>query len=248
MGDQLQIGSKTSTGQIVSEILGQSQTAAVYITEDKSLRWSYFGDDGIVPNFKKPALSEFDGLMQTINTHLPVRHREEHFRLLGKSLFQALDTTELGTSHCYFESVNKSIEELAQQNARFSYVSYCFVAFGLILAIALFVSWVFSFSGAWLIGQRCGLMGAAGAAISVAHRITGLKINWKSQRTMLAAEGMARILVGFFFGILFYLMCTGDLVLGVFKENSIAFMVFATVAGFSERFIPELMKKLEARA
>ncbi|WP_294624028.1 hypothetical protein [uncultured Roseovarius sp.] len=248
MDDPLKIGSKTSTGQIVKEVLGQSKTAAVYITDDNNLRWSYFGDGGDIPDYKKPSVSEFDSLMQLIRTYVPKRQKEDHFKLLGKSLFQALNSTENLSSPVHFHAVAASIEELSQQSARFSYVTYCFLALGIIVSIGLLLDWGLSFSGEWAVGTWCGLMGAAGAAISVAHRITGLKINWKSQPKMLVAEGFARVLVGLFFGIIFYMMSVSDLVLGMLKENTLALLVFATIAGFSERFIPELMEKLEARA
>lgn len=248
MEDPLKIGSKTSTGQIVKEVLGQSKTAAVYFTEDRHLRWDYYGDGGDVPDYKKPAVSEFNALMQTIKTYLPGQRIDDHLKLLGKSLFQALDSTSNQPPQDHFESIITSIEELAQQNARFSYVTYCFAALGIIISLGLLAAWAFSFSSEWKVGNWCGLMGAAGAAISVAHRITSLKINWKSQRKMIMAEGVARVLVGFFFGILFCMMCMSDLVLGMLKDNSLALLVFATIAGFSERFIPELMEKLEARA
>ena len=65
---------------------------------------------------------------------------------------------------------------------------------------------------------------------------------------MIALEGVSRISVGCFFGVLFALMCQGNLVLGVFKEELNALLVFAIISGFSERFVPELMEKLEASA
>lgn len=248
MEDPLKIGSKTSTGQIVKEVLGQSKSAAVYTTEDKNLRWSYFGDSGVLPDNKKPAVGNFDALMQTIKTYVPPEHKDEYFKLLGKSLFRALDAGNDQEGADHFDRVTFAIEELAQQNARFSYVSYCLAALAVVLLVGFISVWAFALSGHLALGTWCGLMGATGAAISVAHRIRNLNIDWKSQRKLLAAEGCARVLVGFFFGVLFFMMCTSDLVLGALKDNSLAVLVFATIAGFSERFIPELMEKLEARA
>lgn len=248
MEDPLKIGSETSTGQIVKELLGQSQSAAVYTTEDNNLRWSYFGNAGVLPDSKKPIVGDFDGLMQTIKAYVPAEHKGEYFKLLGKSLFRALDAGGDHDGVDHFAKVTSAIEELAQQNARFSYVSYCLAALAVVLVLGFISVWAFGLSGHWAIGTWCGLMGATGAAISVAHRIRNLNIDWKSQRKLLAAEGCARVVVGFFFGILFFMMCSSDLVLGALKGNSLAVLVFATIAGFSERFIPELMEKLEARA
>lgn len=247
MSYPLKVGSETSTGQIVSEVLGQSTTAAVYQTEDGHLRWSYFGNSKILPDEKKPAVAMFDGLMQTVKVYLSDTHKEECLKLLGKSLFRALDSEVSLDGPNHFENAASTIEDLAQQNARFSYVSFCFAALAVVLLVGGLSIWALALEEVWEIGAWCGILGAAGAAISVAHRIRNLNIEWKSQRKLLAAEGFARILVGFFFGVLFCLMCKGDLVLGALKSNYLALLVFSTIAGFSERFIPELMEKLEAR-
>lgn len=244
----IEVGSTTSSGQIVSEVLGESRVVAVYQTEDGHLRWSYFGNDEIVPDEKKPLLATFDGLMQTIKTYLSNAHKDDCLKLLGKSLFRALDSDTGQSAPDHFENIASTIEDLAQQNARFSYVFFCFTALGIVLALGALSVWAFALDGLWEVGVWCGVMGAAGAAISVAHRIRDLSIEWKSQMKLLAAEGFARILVGYFFGVLFCLMSKGDLVLGALSENFLALLVFSTIAGFSERFIPELMEKLEARA
>jgi hypothetical protein len=248
MSYPIKVGATTSTGQIISEVLGQSKTVAVYQTDDGHLRWSYFGNDEIVPDEKKPFLATFDGLMQTIKAYLSDAHKDDCLKLLGKSLFRALDTEVSQSGSNHFEEIASTIENIAQQNARFSYVSFCFAALGVCVALSALSVWVFSLEELWGMGVWCGVMGAAGAAISIAHRIRDLSIEWKSQPKLLAAEGCARILVGFFFGVLFYLMCKSDLVLGALNDNFLALLVFSTIAGFSERFIPELMEKLEARA
>ncbi len=243
----LKVGQQASTGQVVKEILGQSSSAAVYITEDGHLRWSFFDNEGSLSSNQKSVIGEFDGLMRDIKTYVPQSHCEDQLKLLGKALFRALEE-DGAPSHDPFGEVKLAIEELAQQKVRLIYVSSCVISVGVILASFLSIKSTVEFQEPWVLFSTAGLLGAVGACLSVLNRIRRLEIDWKGSKEIIALEGIARIAVGMFFGVLFCLMCMGDLVLGAFKDNSPALFVFATISGFSERFIPELMEKLEARA
>lgn len=244
----LKTGQTTETGHVVKKVLGQSPLVAVYISEDRQLRWVSFGNGGDLSASQKVAIGKFDGLMTNIKTYVPKQHRIEQLTLLGKALFRALVSENEPTDDDSFDEVVNAVEELAGQQVRFTYVICCLISFATILIALLSLRLLFGLAPIWNVVSLAGIAGAAGACLSVLHRVRKLDIDWKAPTKMVAIESIARIAVGLFFGMLFSLMCLGDLVLGALKENSLALLVFATIAGFSERFIPELMGKLEARA
>jgi len=59
-------------------------------------------------------------------------------------------------------------------------------------------------------------------------------------------QGAARIAVGVLFGVFFALANKANLVLGTFAENLNAVAAFSILAGISERFVPEIIRKLES--
>jgi hypothetical protein len=183
--------------------------------------------------------------MREIKLYIPKRHRDDQYKLLGKCLHRALDSSPASENESFFAGVVASNSVLAAQAVRFSYVLYC------LIALAITIATVFSFNKwiadtlVWQTPISTGLFGAVGATFSVLHRIKKLEIDWRASKNVIAIEAGARILVGYFFGVFFYLACQADLILGAIKDNPSAIFVFATIAGFSERFIPQLIEKLE---
>jgi len=57
---------------------------------------------------------------------------------------------------------------------------------------------------------------------------------------------MARVVLGVLFGVFFPLANKANLILGTFAENLYAIAVFGVLSGISERFVPEIIRKLES--
>lgn len=248
MAKKIKIGEPTESGLVPDVILGQSDFSTVFICDKGELRWEYAGNDGVMLAWHKPAVERFNTLLRDVNTYLPEKHRDNQKNLLGKSLFRAFEAGESEDMEAFFANIDAAVRELAQHSVRFQYVCWCLYSFTAI-AIASLLLWALASSTAVQeTNILAGLAGAAGACVSVLQRIRKLDIDWNSSRNMIAVEGVSRIAVGFFFGVLFALMCQGNLVLGALKEELNALLVFATISGFSERFVPELMEKLEATA
>src|SRR5580658_6396416 len=85
------VGGRCATGQVIAEILGQSDTASVYTTRDNHLRWEYFANSGKKPPDVAKAIAAFDGLMARIRLiPSPPDKKRGLYEVLGKALFSAL--------------------------------------------------------------------------------------------------------------------------------------------------------------
>ena len=87
--------------------------------------------------------------------------------------------------------------------------------------------------------------GGLGAVLSVFQRIGRLEISQYAPRWYAVFQGVARGGLGVFFGMFFVLVNRANLLLGTFMDNVYATLTFAALAGISERFIPEIIRKLE---
>lgn len=240
------VGDPCGTGQTINAVLGQSETAAVYTTTDHHLRWNYRANDGRVPKELLPAISTFDSLMADIKAIVPAPHRGAAFTRLGKALFAALDGSDHSLIDSAFEPVRKFVHEMCLQHARFHYT----VAFLLFSTLLVTITGIAiqglqnlpSSNEMLLIG---GFWGMIGSVISVLQRSRSLELDPRSDLKLLRMQGAARGLLGFLFGVFVVLAVHGELVLGILRDHPDALLPIAVVAGFSERLVPEIMRKLE---
>jgi hypothetical protein len=104
------VGGTCATGQVIAEILGQSDTASVYTTRDNHLRWEYFANGGKKPPDVAKAIATFDSLMARVRL-IPSAPEKKRglYEVLGKALFSALDSGgQNGQSH-HFRAVERMI-------------------------------------------------------------------------------------------------------------------------------------------
>jgi hypothetical protein len=242
----LSIGKKCSSGQVISEILGQSARATIYTTKDGHLRWEFHENNGVVPEELLPAVNEFDSLMLEIKELVTKQRQKEAFVRLGKSLFAALNSTNNDDKLVYYKSIKSFIYRVAQQNVRIIYVSFCIGVTALVVGLAFVSNWLLVVEGIDVF-IYAGMFGGIGACISVMQRANNIEIDLTLSKKGLCLQGVVRILLGVLFGIFFTMACKGNLVLGTFKEQTIVLYVFAVISGVSERFIPQLIEQLEAK-
>jgi hypothetical protein len=120
-----------------------------------------------------------------------------------------------------------------------------FVCLGLALVAAVFG--LLGHGSAGPTGAVCFAAGAIGALVSVMSRMGASRVNldWEFGRDTLRTLGSLRPVVGGVFGLVTYFALQSDLVSIVSKgekNNNFAFyVVFAFVAGFSERFAQDML-------
>lgn len=240
-------GDACETGQIIETILGQSTVAVVYTTKDRFMRWEYFENNGDLPDSHLPAVSCFDALLGDIVVSVPARYQSRAEEELGSALFAALDNADSSQHLQCFDTVKRYIKAVATQHARFVYV---ITGFGVALLLVL------AGAGAYfIIGQRfpdlkllllAGVGGGLGALLSILFRADNLDLDSRAHAKYLAFQGASRVALGVLFGALFVAARRANLVAGAIPEAAEPMLVCSVVAGFSERFVPEIMRSIES--
>jgi hypothetical protein len=244
-GESVKVGEEYH-GCVIAEILGQSSHALVYTTIDNQLRWAYLQDAGAVPQELRPAISEFDSLMTSIKTYVPYRHQKIAYLNLGKSLFVALDQGQSAKTTAAFKQIKDFVRSTSLEWARYQYVLAFLVSASSMLAIMVPLARYVSQESTVATLLWASISGIAGASMSVLYRSHDLILDPNSGRSFVILQGACRPILGGLFGTFLVLACKGELLLAFAKDHPLALYPLAAVAGFSERFIPEIMSHLEA--
>ncbi|MFT7773598.1 hypothetical protein [Roseateles sp.] len=86
----LKIGEATENGYVVAELLGQGPAGVVFIAEGDHLRWIYYKNKGVLPDYLRLVVAKFDGVLADIKAiKTPVPEKRYLYELLGKTLYSA---------------------------------------------------------------------------------------------------------------------------------------------------------------
>jgi len=241
------IGELLPGGQTIASILGQSKMVTVYTTKENELRWTYHGNHGQLPSSHLKIISRFDTLMAEVSAGVPEKFKGKAYVQLGKALFSALDSGDVDGMEIHFASVSAFIQSKAVPPARLQYVLGSTGA-GLVLSLAFIVAaQFFRFADTpasfIIVG---GLGGSIGGVISVLQRSNSIDVDYNWDTQYIVMQGVVRIVLGALFGMFAVFACAADFVAGFAKGDVTSLMVLSVVGGLSERFVPEIVRRLEA--
>jgi predicted nucleotide-binding protein len=112
------VGRKSSTGQTIASILGQSAKGCVYTSTNNELRWSYWHNDGALSEGLKQVVARFNTLMSRIAASpLVGEPKRELYVLLGKSLFAAFDASRPKSPKATFAEIERQLASVTPKGA-----------------------------------------------------------------------------------------------------------------------------------
>jgi len=115
----LKVGCTTSTGHVVSQILGQGPNGAVYFSTSNEIRWVYYKNRGTLPDELGLVVARFDSLLSDIRAvKVPLTEKRDLYELAGKTLYLAFNrTTSLDPANV-FADVERRLHTLASSVAK----------------------------------------------------------------------------------------------------------------------------------
>jgi hypothetical protein len=214
-------------------MFGVTENWVVFMASDGELTCDYPSISDLVA----PLVTEFYRLRQLGNASLRKNEISALMHILGTELSIALQSASHVEPQDAFSASRDFIQLRNESRMRVRYVSASLVTavvFGLI---------------AWKLLNDQGLLlgcvgGIIGAAISVFQRSADLEIRRFLPPVQVILQGAVRLTLGILFGLLIVAAARSDLALGTFAANENALFIAGVVAGFSERFVPDLLTKL----
>ena len=236
------VGDKGASGETISFIIGHSPTAIVYQDSRDHVQWET--NEDILTSSQVKANREYDILNFKIKSFVPIQRHTMFEMQLAQALFQGLsENVELEVPK-HFAAASKAISQEIYSNSAFYYVLFAGIltvlaSIGFALAITLVLT-----GGHKIIGLG-SLAGSIGAFASILFRGNKLKLREYESPRALAFQGITRILLGIVFGAFSACAVNANIVFGFLASDQWSIVVVGFIAGFSEKYVPELIKSVE---
>jgi hypothetical protein len=232
--DDFKPGAKDSFGRVIKSIIGRHRHMVVYITNDGVVGWDYKE----LPERLRPGVAEFQFLDGLASYCLPKKLRGTAANLLAKSLYAGLLCEDGQNPINKFDDVRHFIVDRASGRARLYYILWSLL-FVLVIGILILRQSQWQMPTIPLVGVLGGLIGAA---ISIIQRGWKLPVDPLCSVPHLALQGLIRVVLGAIFGAFLVIASKANLTLGTISGDTWALFSFSVAAGFSERFVPDLLK------
>ncbi|MDK1286853.1 hypothetical protein [Pseudoalteromonas umbrosa] len=209
----------------------------IYRTKSDSVQWFHKK----LPDFLNKAVEEFESLQSLSNSVLPKSYRPAVSSMLGSSLSVAFRKSKEDDVPSVFHSAKKFILSQTDSYLRIKLFIVSLLSTIIFLLFLLVLSIPFDVNNVYLFGAGSGVLGAM---VSALQRNNKISIDPYGSLLGLYSESISRLLIGIIFGLFVVICAKSELALAPFKENIYAIICFSFIAGFTERFVPDLMSSV----
>lgn len=112
---QLKVGQTTKNGYIIASILGQGPNGAVFTTENREIRWSYYANEGVLPDRLGVVVARFDKILIDIKENASGEYKKHLIEMAGKCLYLALNNGEAEDPSFVFLEVERRLEKISEK-------------------------------------------------------------------------------------------------------------------------------------
>lgn len=223
----------------IKSIGGQSEFVIVYVSTDNLIGWEV---DEIDDEILNKVSSRLNLLSEMISIELPeetifnLRHR------LAVAAFSAFSSEQIEEALAYFNPIEEIIKRAkTPEESKIYYIS-CSILYSILFGMLLYVLSFLYINKEFF---YCAIAGCLGALLSIISRGDQLSIKSLTKSIFIHLQVIIKVVLGLISGILFLLGAKANILLGSFSNDLYSILLFGTMAGFSERFIPDFMEKLE---
>lgn len=244
--DNYKVGAQDASNETIAEIIALSDDLVVYLVKDGALKIDT--PHAAPPAQHLPILREYDAIHTLIRRSIPRRHVVEFKKELGSAVFTALSNVGTVDPTDHFADVKNNVIERSRDFARYYYVGYGLFAGLVILAAFTFLYDLLNSGIQSLPSLGLGIVGGAiGAMASIVLRSSKLDVAPFAHWQLEALQGAVRILLGAIFGFILVAAVRGDIVLSFLDGKPFGLLIFSILAGFSEKYVPEILAGMERR-
>ena len=250
--DNFQVGEPDRYGNKIIYIFGRTVHVMVYMVDGDHVAIDSPSDQPTEREFE--ILKVFNRLDSLISVGLQKSKAISLRYNLGGALCCALsDKDSTRPVNEFFADVSEQVTTRALDSARFVYVMSGFATAALALLILSLILCAFYISplerGGTIHAIILGVIGGIiGSAVSIFARSNTIEISPFKQNVFTAFQGASRIALGALFGFVFVCCVKANILLSILSEKPTGLFAFSILAGFSETFVPELLKHMEIEA
>jgi hypothetical protein len=232
-------------GDKIEDIFAQTDTYVVYINTKDEVHWEYDED---LPKHMVPAVTEYNRLKSKGKIILHKSQRAYLAILLGRAMSSAFLLTDQEGMLELFEPANKFLGQRGESRSRITYLVSASV-FTVVFLAVLVLAFVLN-KGPYISLQNIilgSLGGVFGAALSVYRRGRKLEIDYYTPQYHIFIQGGIRVILGMLFGGFIIVAMSAKIALGEIPLTNYTIFAFGVVAGFSERFVPDIIERASSK-
>ncbi|CAI2289389.1 TPA: hypothetical protein ACN310_002223 [Vibrio parahaemolyticus] len=225
------------------KVVSQGNNYQLYLNETGSIAFNTFNG---FP--KSPSIYSYLHKARQLQTHSKHSLSEADY---SYTLDQILCTL----SHCIridlagesvdivdaYQHVEQLILNRLEANLRVKFIQFC-VCFTVGLGIVFLI--LFYAFPTHKIYYQCMSCALAGSFVSILQRHNKMTISHLMSHIGLSTEAFSRICIGVIFGLFTMILSESELALAAFKNNYSAIFLVTFLAGFSERFAPDMFENV----
>jgi hypothetical protein len=235
---RLAAGAKDDEGETITLVYRVTDTFAIYLTKNG------------VKHLSRHPIGTCFALILGPATEL--NHYREEFRFVDQAVAQAKAACLDGIPEQAREvllQAHRRVLRLLTGAGRLRYVLVCMIASALVVTAVSVLSY-FAVSQEQLFVAWMAACGSIGAFLSVSLNLRSLQIDPAAPRAMTTISAVSRVVIGMIGAGFILLVVRGNLVLGLLADlnNPEALLAIGVLAGFSETFVPNVLRRVETQA
>ena len=235
-------GGKADGGYIMDKIFGASDNFIVYLTKPDKLHWER--NPNFCPKNFYEITSIYYCLIAQINSAIIFKKVRATLKTtLGRGFYCAVHDPRKNIWKKYFETAENRIIAESNVFCRWYYILFAAITLILFITFGLLYKYYFSPTHALFVSATIG--GGLGAFLSVLLRLRTIQIPMYSGIRRQALHAITRTTFGACAGFVFAALYKGELIVSTMGDNSYAIFGLSIAAGFSERFVPNLLAQFD---
>lgn len=207
----------------------------IYITQKNTITWwhSQASSESV-----KLAQAEYENTNTLAKQSLNESYSEAIASKLGAALSMAFSKEKPQEIKACFEEVRTFVTAKVQSHLKlWLFITNASVS-AIFITVAVVLSWLFPDLAQYFL---CAGAGVVGSMVSSLQRNKTVETDGYISNYGLYCESISRLIIGASFGVLVLLGVMSDLFLPLIKGNMQAIICMSFIAGFSERFVPDLI-------
>lgn len=240
--NEYKIGDEMFYGKI-SEIFSSGPNYIFYeCNSDGYIAYQILGDSGDWSSHLDNSLAEIFALIPN-----PKKRRRFLGRIAAAHHNAFHGNPEAGIK--LLEKVRDTIINDHKVRSRLTYLlgSLSLVILNLIVAVLINSIWKANITGQGLLVWNIITFGSLGGFLSISFTFKKLQIDFEENLYIPVLTGISRIFIAMISSIIVFAIIKADLLLGFVNDanNLYIFYAFGALSGFSESFVPSILKKIE---
>ena len=239
--DNYILGAKVSHGEI-TKIYTSSPEFAIYETNNSGNVAYYLADDSKTLNISdlKPLIIEIDSLTETIEEKKKYAQRKS--AALVECFF---DRPESGKK--VLESLISRIKKDRRFKSKLTYLTTAisFVIVNILIAILINMVIKDELHPMFVYFFTLATFGSFGGLISIMFKNVKVDMDIKGSRKIQILDSCSRIFIAMISSLVIFVFIKANIILGILNDlnNPYVIYAFAVIAGFSEKFIPDVINR-----